>query len=722
MTKKKQKQGKERKLSSKELQNELLKVLSRHPKKRFNPKQLGLKLKIANNRDSIQHALDQLAEDNRIIALGNYMYQVRKMPGAAQPSKEYIGTVDLTFSGAAYILVDELEDDVRVNARNLNTALDGDKVRIRTWSHRGRQRREGEVVEVLERATKHYLGTYWKYEKYGLVAPQGKMPQDILIPLGEEAEASDGEKVVVRIKGWTRDKFPQPIGEITTVLGLPGSNDIEMKAILINNGFELDFPQEVGEESEKLTDEIRPEDLEKRRDMRPVNTFTIDPLTAKDFDDALSVEWKEDGKIEIGVHIADVTHFVQPKTALDKEAFKRSTSVYLVDRVLPMLPERLSNELCSLRPGEDKFTFSCVFTFDSNGRLINRWIGKTFTHSNRRFTYEEAQQVIDSGEGEFVRELRLLNKLAHQLRKKRFRNGAINFETQEIQFRLDDQGKPESIYVKERKDAHLLVEDFMLLANRAVAEYIGQRQQNGNEIPFVYRVHDEPDPEKVEELSRFAREMGFDIKTDSPRSIANSYNRLMKASESNPGLRILAPMAIRTMAKAEYTTENIGHYGLGFEHYTHFTSPIRRYSDVLAHRILYENLLRKEPFRVSKTALEEQCKHVSRMERRAMDAERESVKFKLVEYMEEHIGEVFEGFINGMIERGFFVELTDSHAEGMVDFDSLPERIELLNGGHQFQGKQSGKTYKMGDPVKVKILRADLAKRQIDMELVEEAD
>ncbi len=718
MTKKKKlKKGEGRKLTAQQLQREILKMLARQPKKRFNPKQIGQKLNSANNRDSIQHALDKLAETNQIFALGNYKYQVRKAPGKGLPSREYTGKVDMTLSGAAYIIVEELEDDIRVNPRNLNTALDGDKVRIRAWTHRGRSRMEGEVTEILERAAKRYLGTYWKYENYGLVTPQGKMPYDIQIPIGKELGANDGEKVVVAITGWTKGKYPQPLGEITGVLGAPGSNDIEMKAILINNGFDLDFPDEVMQESQQLSDTILPDELEKRRDMRTITTFTIDPLTAKDFDDALSVEWKENEQVEIGVHIADVTHFVQPKTALDKEAFKRSTSVYLVDRVLPMLPERLSNELCSLRPGEDKFTFSCVFTFDKNLNIKSRWIGKTFTHSNRRFTYEEAQEIIEAKEGAFSKELLLLNKIAHRLRNRRFKKGAINFESDEVQFRLDDDSKPVEIYVKQRKDAHLLVEDFMLLANRSVAEYIDKMQAEQAEIPFVYRVHDEPNGEKVDELARFASELGFEIDTNSPRSIANSYNRLLKAGEENPGLRVLAPMAIRTMAKAEYTTENIGHYGLGFEHYTHFTSPIRRYSDVLAHRILQLNLIGKEPYRTAKNPLEEQCQHISRMERKAMDAERESVKYKLVEFMEDHIGETFDGFINGIIERGFFVELADSHAEGMVAFDSMPEPVNVSASGLSFKGKRSGRIYKMGDPVKVTIVRADLAKRQIDMHL-----
>jgi ribonuclease R len=724
MPKNNKKKGKPlKKLSATQLQKELLKFFRRHPRKRYNPRQLAKKLQVANNKDSMQHALGQLVEQNQLTPLEDYKYQLKKRSGPPPSvSKQYEGTVDMTQSGAAYIICDGLEEDVRVSANKLNTALNGDKVLIRAWTPRGRKRMEGEVLKVLERATKNYLGTYWKYETYGLVAPHGNIPLDILVQDEDAKGARDGDKVVVNITGWTGGKVQQPKGVVTTVLGPAGSNEIEMKSILINNGFDLEFPKEVLREVDQLPGHISEEEVARRRDMRQTTTFTIDPLTAKDFDDALSVRWLDNGHLEIGIHIADVAHYVREKSALDKEAYERSTSVYLVDRVLPMLPERLSNELCSLRPNEDKLTFSTVVTFDKDGRLQKRWIGRTVTHSDRRFTYEEAQQIMEAGIGPYVQELRELNKLAKMLRKRRFRNGSINFETDEVQFRLDENGVPVEIYRKQRKDAHLLVEEFMLLANRVVAEFIDRKAEKDGkrEIPFVYRIHDEPDPDKVEELARFAREFGVEIKTDTPKQIAQSYNRMMKAAEKDPHLKLLAPIAIRTMAKAEYSTENIGHYGLGFAHYTHFTSPIRRYSDVLAHRILYPNLQSGKSYRVNKVPLEEQCKHISQMERRAMDAERESVKYKQVEFMSRHIGEEFDGIISGIIERGFFVEIQASLSEGMVPFDSLKDRYEMQPGGLSFKGMRSGKVYKMGGDVRVRVLRTDLTKRQIDLELVGE--
>ena len=725
MSKKRKSKKTGSKLSSHQLQRELLNLFQRNPKKRLNPKQAARKLKITNSKDSVQAALDKLVEDKKLHPLGDYLYKLRYQEEQSSNGKDatfYEGTVDMTRSGDAYIVCEGLENDVHVSSKYLESAMNGDKVRIRTWTPRGRRKPEGEVVKVLERSREHFLGTLWLYPGHAIVTLDTNPPMDVAVELGNIKEAQDGHRVVVRIEDWEgKGKFKHPQGVVTTVLGLAGSNDIEMKSILINNGFELDFPEEVLRESEYLPTRISSEEIAHRLDMREVTTFTIDPETAKDFDDALSIRELENGETEIGVHIADVTHYVKEGTPLDKEALRRSTSVYLVDRVLPMLPERLSNDLCSLRPNEDRLAYSAIFVFDKGMKIINRWFGRTVIHSDRRFSYNEAQQVLEVHSGELANELRHLNKIAKHLRRQRFKNGAINFESDVVQFRLDEAGSPIEVFVKERKDAHLLIEDFMLLANKEVATYIAMKGRN-EEIPFIYRVHDEPNEEKVEELARFARELGFEMNISSPIEIARSYNRLADAAEKDPGLKLLSPIAIRTMAKAVYTSENIGHYGLGFNYYTHFTSPIRRYSDVLSHRLLDKNLGKGQFFRANKVKLEEECKHISQQERRATDAERESVKYKQVEYIEKHIGEVFTGYISGIIEMGIFVELKDSRIEGMAPFQNLDEPMEVADSRLRIKGAYSGKEYKMGQEIRVRIVRADLAKRQIEMDWIREEE
>ncbi|MFN7115449.1 MAG: ribonuclease R [Saprospiraceae bacterium] len=718
MPKRKDSQPKTKKLPAKQLQQEVLKLFQKDPKARLNPRQVAQKLSVENNKDSVQHAINQLVGQGKIINLGDFRYRLNQSEAPKQKSKLYEGYVDMTRTGAAYIVCDGLEEDVYVAASLMNTAMHGDRVLIKAWVPRGRRRFEGEVVKVLERATEHFLGEIRLFPKYAIVMPQKMMAMDVLVKLEDTKGAKDGDLVVVKIKDWIGGKTGTLDGEVTTVLGAAGSHDIEMKAILINNGFNLDFDENIIKESESLQTDITEAEIAKRRDLRGVTTFTIDPFNAKDFDDALSFQYQEDGSLEVGVHIADVSHYVKPGTALDKEAYKRSTSVYLVDRVLPMLPEKLSNELCSLRPHEDKLTFSAIFIFDKNDKITSRWFGKTIIHSDRRFTYEEVQEILDGKEGDFADELKILNKIAHKLRKERFKKGAINFETEEVQFRLDEEGVPTEVFVKERKDAHMLIEDFMLLANREVATFITEKGKD-EEIPFVYRIHDEPNPDKVMELASFASELGFKMKIESPKDISKSYNSLAEAAETNPALRLLQPLAIRTMAKAEYSTNNIGHYGLAFDYYSHFTSPIRRYSDVLAHRILELNLPEDKAYRVDKEPLEERCKHISMQERKAMDAERESVKYKQVEYLAKHVGDEFIGFISGIIDRGFFVMLKDNYCEGMVGFETMPEPFEVADSRLRMTGAYSRRQFKMGDEVTVRIVRTDISKRQIEMVLVE---
>jgi ribonuclease R len=706
------------KLTAHELRSEVFRLFKRHPRKRMSAKQIIKKLKILNNKDSVTDALEKLAQKSKLEELNGGKYQLAPFNGKRAEKRLHEGIVDMTRKGSAYIIVDNLENDVHVSAKYIRGAMDGDRVQVSVFTPPGRRRAEGEIVKVISRVREHFMGTIRLWKNYALVTPENlTTPMEIFVDLKDAMDARDGDVVVVRITKWPEKHNHSPKGVVTSVLGAPGSSDIEMKGILINNGFELDFPPAVMAQADALPEEVNEAEIFNRRDIRDIPTFTIDPVDAKDFDDALSFRYLENGNREVGVHIADVTHYVKPNSPLDKEALKRSTSVYLVDRVLPMLPEKISNKLCSLRPNEDKFTFSAIFVFDKEDRIVDRWFGKTVIHSDRRFTYEEAQEVVDSGKGDHVDDLKELNKIAKKLRKKRFKGGSINFDVDEVRFKLDEEGVPVEVYVKERKDAHLLIEDFMLLANREVATYIRNKGQS-NEIPYVYRVHDEPDPDKLQEFALFAKNLGFEMSLGSPQEIASSFNRLVEAAKENESLELLEPLAIRTMAKAEYSTNNIGHYGLGFDNYAHFTSPIRRYSDVLAHRILEANL--KGTFRMDKVKVEEQCKHISTMERRAIAAERESIKYKQVEYIEKHVGDEFFGYISGIMDRGIFVELAGNHCEGMVPFASLDDEFEVVNGRLQARGLYSGRQFKMGDKLKVRIVSADLASRRIEMELVEE--
>ncbi|MEL6836463.1 MAG: ribonuclease R [Bacteroidota bacterium] len=719
---KKKTKVKGKKLSTRDLQREVLRMFRRHPKKQFNPRQVIKKLKIANNKDAVQHAIDKLVEDSALVAKDSYKYQFRREYVSPREQNTAEGRVDLTRSGAAYIVVEGREDDIYIAPKNVNNALSGDVVKIRYWKPRGRIKAEGEIIEIIERATEHFVGIYQEYSRFGLVVLEGKQEMEIMVHLDETMGAQAGEMVVVQIKDQTNQdrRFTNPLGVITSVLGKPGSSNLDMQAILINNGFNIEFPPEVIKESEALSEVISEEEIEKRRDFRDTITFTIDPETAKDFDDAISYRELEDGLFEVGVHIADVSHFVLPNTALDKEAYKRSTSVYLVDRVCPMLPEKISNELCSLRPHEDKLTFSAAFVFDKDFKLRRRWFGKAIIHSDRRFTYEEAQQVLETGEGDFAAEIVLLNKLAEKLRERRFKQGSIDFASEEVRFRLDEDGTPIEVFVKERKAANMLIEDFMLLANREVSSYIGRKEKaRNNTIPFVYRVHDEPDPDKAMELAHFARALGFEMDVSTPEAIGKSYNRLLRQAETDPSLKMLAPLAIRTMAKAKYTTDNIGHYGLGFSHYSHFTSPIRRYSDVLAHRILEKNLPKGSLYIENGAKLEEKCKHISNQERKATDAERESIKYKQVEFMEKHVGEDFLGVVNGIADFGVFVEVKESRCEGMISFDHMDQSYDIGEGRLSIRGRRDGKVIRMGDEVKVRVLDTDIKRRQIELMFLE---
>ncbi|HWJ29631.1 MAG TPA: ribonuclease R, partial [Flavisolibacter sp.] len=600
-----------------------------------------------------------------------------KKPGKKRQRKfdEYKGVLEITRSGMGFVIVNGLESDILVRPNDLNTAMHGDTVRVEVNPERTGKRMQGTVIDVVERKQMEFVGKLEMNKGFAFfVSESDKKVPDIFIPQASFNGAQDNDRVVVRIKEWEKDSKKRPVGEVINVLNAEDPNDVAMKEILLESGFPLEFPEEAMEEAARIPDLITEKEISKRRDFREVLTFTIDPVDAKDFDDALSIRVLKNGNYEIGVHIADVSHYVVPGTTLDEAAYHKATSVYLPDRVSPMLPEHISNVLCSLRPHEDKLTFSAVFQMTPKGQVKQYWLGKTVIHSDHRFTYEEVQEIIEKEDGLYRDEIMLLNHIAQRLRKKRFDAGAINFSSQEVRFRLDEKGKPVGIVIKESKEAHQLIEEFMLLANKYVAENVSKIEINKKPIPFPYRVHDLPSEEKLLPFMAFARKFGHKFDTSTPEKIAESFNTMLKDVEGKPEQHVLEQLGIRTMAKAVYTTENIGHYGLGFEHYCHFTSPIRRYPDVLVHRIL-EEVLNKEIKPDKK--LEQKCRHCSERERAAMDAERAANKYKQVEYMRDFLGEEFEGVISGVASFGFWVETIEHKCEGLVSINSLLEYDEF---------------------------------------------
>ena len=715
MSKKKFREKKEKKHKDerKSLRQEMLELFDQNPGRGYDFKQIARKISLkkkALNKDLFA-LLEELEEDGRIKQLPNGSFTSTKKPETLS------GKVDHVNPRFAYIVTGiPGMKDIYVRTRDLGTAVHGDVVEVELFSKSTGENPEGEVVAVTQRARNRFVGRLELSRGFGFVVPDfKKIYQDFFIYPESLGKAVTNDKVVVEVVRWSEgDKNPE--AKIVEILGKTGENEAEIHSIMAEFDLPFRFPPEVLLESEAIPEEISASEIKKRRDFRKILTFTIDPADAKDFDDAISFQKMENGNVEVGVHIADVTHYVRPGTLLDRDSFDRATSVYLVDRTVPMLPEKLSNALCSLRPHEDKLTFSAVFEMDRNANVIKEWFGRTVIHSDHRFTYEDAQEVIEKKSGKFSEELVLLNDMAKMIWKERFRNGAVNFESAEVKFRLDEKGKPLEVIPKIRKDAHKLIEEYMLLANKAVATWVcklsGEKEKKGLNT-FVYRTHDYPDPEKVRDFANFARQFGHKIKTED-HLISKSLNSLMDEIEGKPEQNVLQQLAVRSMAKAKYTTEAIGHFGLAFAHYTHFTSPIRRYPDMMVHRLLQHYLDGGKP--VNKKEFEDKCVHSSEREKRAANAERASIKYKQVEFMSMAQDKVYEAIITGVTDFGIFTEIIETKCEGMIRLMDLKDDFyEFDDRNFRVIGRRRKKVYRLGDQLKVRIKKTDIDRRLIDL-------
>lgn len=704
------KKKKSRKITKQILQSQTLNILRKHPKKSFNYKQLAKQIGLGDESSKllVQVVLNELEENEKIISVSKGKYKLKSQSSVVE------GIIDITSSGNAYVTVENINDDIFIHAKYLPNVVSGDSVEVSVFSSYKSRRLEGEIINVIERNTHQFVGKIEISKNFAFVSIKNhKIHFDIFINSKEikTHDLKNGQLVVCNVDDWG-DKRNNPSGTIKEVLGYPGEHHAEIYSILAEHNIDKTFEKNIEEKAKNIPQTITKEEIEKRRDFRTITTFTIDPFDAKDFDDALSIQQLENGNYEIGIHIADVSHYVLENDSIDKEAQERATSIYLVDRVIPMLPEILSNNLCSLRPNEEKLCFSAVFEISSEGEIKNEWFGKTVILSDRRFTYEEAQERLETKEGDYSAELLTLNSIAKIFKDERKSKGAISFHKLETKFKLDEDKKPISLFIKESKDAHKLIEEFMLLANRKVAEFIGKKS-----LPFVYRIHDTPNPEKLETLSFFLKSFGYKLQTENKKSIAQSMNKILMDVKGKEEASMVETLTIRTMAKAIYSTENIGHYGLAFNHYTHFTSPIRRYPDVLVHRLLFHYL--NNTSRVDKEPIEKLCKHSSEMEIIASKAERDSIKYMQAVYISNFIGEKLEGIISGVTDFGIFVEVSNTTCEGMIrlkdiqgDFYTYDEKNFCI------RGKQTGSVLRIGDKVNVKVRKVNIDKREINLILL----
>ncbi len=714
MSKKETSTSSETKLRRKDLITAVANFLTQNNEKQFNYKQIAAALNVRGeeSRGLLVNVLDKMRDDEMILESSRGRYRINDRGLLLE------GRFERRSNGKNFFVPDDDGNIVNIAERNSLHAMNGDRVRVQLLAKRRRSETEGAVIEILERAQNRFVGVLEVQKHFAFLVMDSKyLANDIFIPKEDLNGAKNGDKVVAEIVEWPK-KANNPVGKVIDILGMPGQNDTEMHAILAQYDLPYSYPEKVAKLAEKIPETIDQKEIAKREDFRDVFTITIDPKDAKDFDDALSLRQLGTNLWEVGVHIADVTHYVRPGDPIDTEAENRATSIYLVDRTIPMLPERLSNELCSLRPNEEKLCFSAIFQLNEKAEVKKSRVTRTVIKSDSRLTYEDAQTVIETGKGDFSAEILQMNQLAKQLRERRFANGAINFDRYEVKFNLDENGKPLGVYFKESKEANHLIEEFMLLANRTVAELIGKVPKSKNARPFVYRVHDVPDPEKLDTFNTFILRFGHKIKaTGTKVEVAKSINSLLDKIQGRPEENLVETIAIRTMSKAAYSTKNVGHYGLAFDYYTHFTSPIRRYPDMLVHRLLERYLEGGKG--VDQNALEEECKHCSQMELVAANAERDSIKYKQVEFMTDKIGKVYDGVVSGVTEWGIYVEINENKCEGMIPIRELDDDFyELDEKNYRLVGRRTKREYRLGQALSIQVARANLERRQLDFSLV----